>query len=380
MRRQNRRKLLLGTLRAVLIAPAPIRWLFRDDFSIDDAAPLTDPLPADDEGSWVVTTDTGNNLDVAGSRLQINGRVAAADPRLSSSVSYARAAGLALFMRVITPPAADMPSRFGFDDAASGQINYSTIQLNDDGRIFARMDAVLTEIGISTDLSDDVLYDFVFILRATGIFIFCKGGTQYPAWTLLWVESTLANTPLWFAVTPAASAGTMGLFFETTRLVQLAKLWAENDFAIATQRLAGARSPGDTFTHAPDCFIEFTVTTVPSALQIELWFRIQDATNRWLVSVDSAGDLDLDEVVAGVPTQRGTAAGVIVDADRVAVRAIGAEIAVFDSVLRITYSSATNFQAETDGELDTEGTGGAVADIVSWEIFGQNFNKYVLGA
>src|SRR5690606_5532771 len=92
--------------------------------------------------------------------------------------------------------------------------------------------------------------------------------------------------------------------------VNLRAPW-NTDYGIATQRLAGARSAGDTFTHEADCLLEFTVTTLPSADQIEMRFRAQDASNYWQVTVDSSGNLDLDEVVGGVVTQRGTAAGVI---------------------------------------------------------------------
>jgi hypothetical protein len=152
------------------------------------------------------------------------------------------------------------------------------------------------------------------------------------------------------------------------RVAQLTAPWNASDYGLATQQLAGARAPGDTFTHEANCLIEFTVATLPGAgTQIELRFRVQDATNYWQVTVDSTGALDLDEVVAGVVTQRGTAAGVIANGDRIVITAVGQTIKVYEAnTLRITYATAANFATETDGELETEGTGGAVTDIVSW--------------
>ena len=96
-------------------------------------------------------------------------------------------------------------------------------------------------------------------------------------------------------------------------------------------------------------------------------FRQQDATNYWEVIVTPAQDITLREVVAGVPTARGTALGVINNGDRVVVIADGTTIRVYEqNTLRITYALAANFQTETDGELQSVGVGGAVDDIVTW--------------
>ena len=153
---------------------------------------------------------------------------------------------------------------------------------------------------------------------------------------------------------------------DNVSLQQLGAPW-DTAYGIATQRLAGARSAGDTFTHEADCSIEFTVATLPTAGQVELFFRIQDATNYWQVTVDSTGALDLDEVVAGAATQRGTSAGAITAGERIVINAHSQTIDVFDPGARhIHYTTAANFLTETDGELNDEGTGGAVTDIVSW--------------
>lgn len=139
---------------------------------------------------------------------------------------------------------------------------------------------------------------------------------------------------------------------------------------LATQALTGARSQGDAFTHTADCFIEFTVSTLPSSGQHEIQFRKQDANNYWQVTIDSTGALDLDEIVAGTPTQRGTAAGVIANGDIVLIRAVGTNIVVWEGTngqtSRITYASASNFATSTNGSLLTLGASGAISNIISW--------------
>ena len=161
---------------------------------------------------------------------------------------------------------------------------------------------------------------------------------------------------------PAHSGGE----YSFIRLSLLGPPW-DTDYGIATDRLAGARTAGDTFEHEADCLIEAEIDTIPSSDQIELRFRIQDANNYWRVTIDSSGNIDLDEVVSGSPTQRGTSAGVISNSDRIVIIADDETIKVYEANnLRITYTSAANFKTATSGELETEGTGGAVSDIVSW--------------
>ena len=106
-----------------------------------------------------------------------------------------------------------------------------------------------------------------------------------------------------------------------------------------------------------------SISDVVFAGQIELEFRRQDADNKWRVTIDSSGDIGLDEVVSATPTQHDTSAGVVSNGEVVTVITSGTTIKVYEqNVLRITYSSASNFQTETAGELKTLGTGGAVTN------------------
>jgi hypothetical protein len=206
-------------------------------------------------------------------------------------------------------------------------------------------------------------YETASIIRSAGGFHLLRGGVEFPEWSLLWVGVADVTDPV-FAAIGRRSGGTTQ--HDNFRGTLLPPPW-NDDYGIATQRLAGARAPGDTFTHEADCLIEFTMTTVPAAAQAELHFRIQDATNYWAVTINAAGDLELDEVVGGGTTQRGISAGVVANGDRIVIVADASNIRVYeDDNLRINYTLAATFLTETAGELDTEGTGGAVDDLISW--------------
>ncbi len=361
-----------------------IVWEFYDSFSIADAAPLADPLPADMLGSWDVTADSGGNLDVTGGAIQINGSVSSSDPRLTAqdatgAVARAREAGLASFWRGLTPAAANKHTRFGFDAATSGAVDNETFRIQHAGAFEATIANVPYRLEPAA-LTDDVNYDYAIILRATGAFYFIKGGTQFPAWTLVWVDDTVTSDPVYMSFAAAAGAGSRLMDFLLAGRTVLGGAFA-SAYGLATDRLAGSRSAGDTFSHTADFFAEFVVTTLPSSGQIEFWFRIEDANNYWSVTIDSSGDLDLDEVVASTPTQRGTAAAVVANGERVCISVVNETIQVFDAASRrIQYTSASNFKAKTAGELDTEGTGGAVDDIIMWPATSNNFDKYFVEA
>lgn len=222
------------------------------------------------------------------------------------------------------------------------------------GAVFPVVAPVVT-ISVATD------YQLALALRNAGAFLLIKGGV-FANWTLLWVDDAGSVATLYPMVSNFSLAGTLDNF----RVTDLSAPWS-TDFGIATQRLAGARSTGDTFSHEANCHIEFIATTLPSSSVISLRFRSVDNNNFWKVNIGTTGTLSLVEQVAGVDTTRGTAASVVANSHRVVIIADGTTIRGYsNNVLRWTYSSASNFQTATAGELTTLGTGGAVSDIVSW--------------
>jgi hypothetical protein len=152
-------------------------------------------------------------------------------------------------------------------------------------------------------------------------------------------------------------------------VAQLGAPW-NTDFGIATSRLAGPRSVGDTFTHdAGAQWIEFGVTTLPSSGHITVDFRRTDANNCWRLRIASSGTCDLLEVIAGVQTARATTT--ISNGDRLMCVLDGSEARVIRSRLgghaqTTIYSAVNTFTSQTGGVVSSLGVGGAISDLVTW--------------
>jgi hypothetical protein len=216
-----------------------------------------------------------------------------------------------------------------------------------------------TELLSDTAVARSTLLPIACVLRSVGGFELAKLGGY---WRVVWVENSTSADP----ATPLVNNHSAIGWVDNLRIADLKGGWS-TDYGIATQRLAGARSNNDTFTHEGNCLIDFTVTTRCSASNLDLRFRRLDATNYWQIQIDSTGAYSLYEVVAGTPTIRGTAAGVVTSGHRCVVVADGQSIKGYsNNVQRWTYASAANFVTATAGELVSMGTTGAVSDLISW--------------
>ena len=124
-----------------------------------------------------------------------------------------------------------------------------------------------------------------------------------------------------------------------------------------------------TFVHPADGVVAADIDTVPSAGNVQLQVRIQDAANLWEIRVNSAGDINLLERVAAANTNRGTAAGIVANGHRLAIVLDGSTIQIYSNgILRITYASASNFAILTDGKIQDVGTNGTLSDLKAWSL------------
>ena len=122
----------------------------------------------------------------------------------------------------------------------------------------------------------------------------------------------------------------------------------------------------DTFTHDADTRVQFTVDTIPSAGEIIVIVRSEDATHNWRVEIDSDGDLDLVEDNAGDTTRinavQGLTGGEVIKAEF-----IGNTITLWNDATQAgTYSTAhgsAGVLTATDGEFDSLGTAGAASNL-----------------
>lgn len=331
-----------------------VAWLLLDQFTTDAAAPLSTPRACEPgPGEIAISQVDGNNFSIASSKLTIaarpsNGWKMAA----SSTASRTRATGLAVFAQAYVQ--VNRICRVGFGT----QVEMGTLIWN--GSFGARDNSDVSNCGVPYSVPFTGVVGI--ILRSAGSFHLAKIGSD---WTLLYVGEINTSNPTGGASIGVYSA-TVGDTFDDLKSAKLGAPF-NDDYGIATQRLNGARNAGDTFTHIANCWLGATVTTVPSSGQLEIQFRKQDVNNYWQVTVDSSGNVDLDEIVGGnPPVQRGTGTGVV-NGNRVKVLCRGTNIYVFVAdVLKISYTSAANFATATAGKLETLGTGGAVSEIISW--------------
>lgn len=345
----------IGRPAVQISAPSGPTFLLRDDFTTPASAPLTSPRTAEPgPGSWI-KSDSGNNLSVVGGALVSAAKVADNDPNLQSVTQFARVVGRA-FVAKVTDNA--HRQRLGFYTTAE-LTNVSQAAIFDLPSVYVGT----TYIDDAFALSSGTVYQIAIVLRVSGAFYFVKGGA-YTNWTLGWVDASVTTATMTAGLSVVAPATLLNVDFARVRDLSFP---FNDDYGLATQRLAGAQSAGVTFTHEANCVIEWTQTTRPSGSITQVWFRQQDATNYWEAQITASGELSLYEVVAASYTQRAAAAGVVTNGHRCVIICDGTTIRGYsNNVLRWTYSSASNFATETDGRLNALGTGGAVSDIVSW--------------
>jgi hypothetical protein len=334
----------------------PVAFLFRDDFITAEGAPLASPRTAEPGPGTFNITDTGNRYSIVAEKLvKAAVGVGANDPRCFVSAAPSRAIGRAIICRF--NGLANNLGRFnvGWDTNPNSSPDRGSITVAAGGTIIVRDGdfAAITTVPIDENGN----YDVAIPPRTTGQFHLIKG-TGFSGWTLLWVG--VAGTSAF------AGFGSDGQYeIDHFRISDLPSPW-DTDFGIATDRLAGIRALGDTYSHEADFVGEYVCTTVPAAGTMFWSFRRQDVNNYWEVIIEPNQDITLREVVATVPTARGTSAGVVNNGDRIVVVADGTTISVYrQNVLEITYALAANFQTETDGEVLGVGNG-RMDDIVTW--------------
>lgn len=336
-----------------------INWLVRDEFTDTRAAGSVNGTPATPGPGTRTVTDTENKLSVGSGVLSFSG--GKATPAWGDPVFYIdsqdRSSGMAMYCSA----AAISGSYFAIGwNSSQGGLPDTNFTLKGAGVISLWVGG--KSLNMEGTWVSGEFYEYAIVVRGSSGAFFCYrlGGS---AIKLGFIDNTAVSSTIYPGIVNNNAVADV----DHLRVAQLPAPW-NDDYGIATQRLSGSRSPGDMFTHEADCLIEFTVDSLPTSGKIELEFRQQSAgADAWRVTINSAGDLDLDELNSGTPTNRATSAAVVQAAERIVILCEGTTIKAWaNSTLAWTYSSATNFQSETAGELQTEGTGGAVSEIIAW--------------
>lgn len=348
----------------LLFGGQQIQYLLLARFGTDIAAPLPASLPVDVGGPLTVVQNDGQ-FSKSGGALAIPTQ---GTPLWGDQGFYgpglARVAGrtlLATFRRTTVNkdafPIAWMKTQTV--DLSSGINGAAGLYVYD----YLMLDGTTANLSLgATFLAQNTTYDVAIVLRGAGAFFFVRGGV-FINWTLIWVLATGTTTPLYPTFSNFNIVGTLDNF----RVVDLGTYDSRflTDYGIATNRLTSPAA-GATTTSEADALVEYTVTTLPSALVLDVHIRKQDATNYWEIRLDTTGNLYLTEVVAGVRTQR-AATGGTANGHRVVIIAEGTTIKGYsNNTLRWTYSSAANFATATGVVVAALGTGGAISELVCW--------------
>jgi len=333
-----------------------LSFLFHDAFVTNEPAPLSSPRTAEPGPGILTITDTDNKASIASGALHLapHSTPAGGDPGVWGG-ALARTCGRALLARV-TLAAINTSVKIGWDSDQASTAQHNSLSFNSDGKIDP------TTSG-STAAADTATYttaqqDLAIILRAAGAYFLRRTSTD---WDLLWADDTDTTATLYPAITNYNAT----LDADWLRVAGLPAPF-NTQYGLATHRTAGAVAQGTTFTHEADFVMRFTLTTVSSGDPIYVRFRIQDATHYWYIAISSTGGLSLWEYNAGAINRINVAAG-LSGGEVITVIADDTTIMVYyGSTQAGSYNSAANFKTETDGVLFGLGTGGAIADLVTY--------------
>lgn len=337
-----------------LSSPGGPTFLLRDDFTTAATAPLTSPRAAEPGPGTLTLVQTDGEFSISSGQLAFPAQVSLAwgNQYLVGAVQT-RVAGRALIAKLSIATVNTFWIGYN-NDATPADADVAGVDAM--RLLYLAVNGTLVNIPGLFGFVDD--YQAALVQRAVGM-LYCVRRASGD-WTLEYV-SDIGSGDGYPTFQNLDAVGTLDSF----RVLDLPAPF-DTDYGLATQRLAGARTAGDTFTHEANCVIEFTVTTVPVGSALSVYFRIQDATNYWQLNIDSV-DIAFYEVTAGSPTFRAGVSVTTSNGHRFVIVADASTIRVYsNNVLRLTYSSASNFATETDAKLETLGASGAVSEIISW--------------
>lgn len=281
--------------------PALIQTKAFDDFTDVRAAGAVHNSASTPGPGTRYATDSGSNITTDGSDLIIAGGTGTLSQTRFALGAQTRAAGLAFIFNftVTNTPTTGIYIGWATQQAVASSSNFSNRCLrigNGAGTIKSYDGTSLATIGSYTK---DVAQEIALVLRATGCYVFTRGG-PYDAtrWTLLYVYNVDSTATLYPAI---ATYDTAVLFHSLTVAQYLLTGWINDTIYLAK---SATPSAGDELTGSmADMVTEFTWT--PGANEtLNYYFRYTDANNTLkLVCDQAAGTIKLYRVLKGVATE-----------------------------------------------------------------------------
>jgi len=178
-------------------------YLLRDDFNDTRASGSVNGTPSTPgPGTRLVTDTAGTKVSVGASVISISGsNTLTGDPGYAFSTTIARLAGTVL---VCSLPSYNATAQAWIGINSNGNIHLNTMlgMYCGVGQLYARNHGVSIAVG---SLTSGQAYKTAIVLRASGLFAFTKGGTQYTSWTLNWVETSGTSSPLYVGMSNYAT-------------------------------------------------------------------------------------------------------------------------------------------------------------------------------
>jgi hypothetical protein len=364
---ERRKKALLMANAIMNSGEAPLSFLFDDQFTTADAAPIDIPRVAEPgPGTWNTLVDTGNRLSISGGNLVSASGGTASDPVMYTLTQITRATGTALMWRALSlnlTNALSVAFRAFRDAGDAFNINIGAMPVSNTAfRNYNSSSASTYQITVPSMAGADVAV--YTILRSAGYWgVYRQAGAYY----LLFVHNsvTTSNLPIQVNALTAATIAEI-------RAAQLGAPWT-NDDNLLTYRVVSPSS-GAIQTSEADA-IHYVTWTPVAGETLNLIFRRTDDSNYWTARVSESGNtIKVIEVNGGVETERASAA-VTINAGttyRVVCRASGTYINATSSSTTSTasYTSATFNQTATGTKITISGAG----TISNWEAWRVNLD------
>lgn len=346
-------------------------YLLRDEFTTDEAAPLTTPRTCEPGPGTLLIADTENKISISGGALAVAGGKSIpvyGDPGMWVG-AQARAAGLVAVYRFSAASFAGADWLLGWDNGQSNfAITHSFFALS--GTLYPYFIGSFLA-GVSTGLAGSTNYRIAISLRSSGAFYLIKGGA-FAEWTMMWLVANDNTATLYPSIT--SKSGTYSVDY--MRVSQMTGDWS-SDYGIADVHATPAVS-GTDYTGQANAIID-QVVTAPATLAGEAgaWFRKQDASNGYKMYFNSAGAFKVDRYVSGTPTNVVSVAGVITGSGTRTIRAIADGTALrFYTLSGTTWTQRgstitdSNFSSQTTitpfADASWTGGGGSIGQLDSW--------------
>lgn len=285
------------------IPPSPDLYLFRDEFTTNQAAPL--PITRDAEpgpGSWTFV-QTDGSLSIVGQQLIFPTQATPVwgDQGGYTNDLFPRLTGRAIMATYTRNSAAAGTSFVGW--LASAAVAIANIEgramlfVGSGGPNISGLNAASNGPGLTQNpFSAGVAYQIALVLRSTGMWLLAKGGA-FANWTLLLFADEGSTASLRIGFSNLNSTGAI----DNVRIVDLPAPWT-SDYAIMALRQPSVSS-GDTAVGLANGWACVDWQTVAGET-MELSFRRIDDNNRLIVRcIKNSNLIRTIKVEGGVETQ-----------------------------------------------------------------------------